>query len=268
MTLKLNIQTLAGNLVGLSMAIALTGCGGGGASSEPAAPSANAAMFKDLISYCGASQPTAEDASRDGWVSEFPSFNNGSTYQSSSIVSASGSKSAWEDPIVMKVGVRDYRGVTGSFVPSGYGKPEWLMGASIPTVLDAQSVACVTQVARVKHPVDPLAGIPNVPHPDLSPTLNWQSFWSRMVPVEQLSGYHVDGFEFVSNFSPSDGQVYFIVDKSRFQSPQNLSICYLAPTATQWDCAQPTIADQGANWQIYKRGVKQGVYILNSTTLQ
>lgn len=268
MTLKLNYQVLASNVVGLSVAIALTGCGGGGgASSEPAAPSANAALFKDLISYCGASQPTATDVSRNGWVSEFPSFNNGSN-QGNSIVSASGNTSAGKDPIVMKVNISDYRGITGSFVSSGYGKPEWLMGVAIPTVLGAQSIACVKQIARVQYPVDPFVGIPNAPYFDPNPTLNWQSYWNRTVPVTQLSGYHVDGFEFVSNFIPSDGQVYFIVDKIRFQAPQNLSICYLAPNATQWDCAQPTIVDQGANWQIYMRGVKQGVYILNSTAQQ
>lgn len=244
----------------ITAALALSACGGA-SSSAPDAPAPDAGLYAELIAYCGASQPTALDASRDGWVT-----NMGQ--DASAIVSASGNSSEWQDPIVMKVNIQDLRGRSGNVILSGYGEPEWVMGVTIPTLLAAKSVACIKRVAKLTYPVSSSVGLGNIAGQVQGPTLSWQSYWNRAVPVDQLPGYRVDGFEFVSNFTPRDGQVYFTANKTSFPSAQNLSVCYLAPNTKQWDCSQPTISDQGKNWQVFVRGVKPGVYILNSSTLQ
>lgn len=82
--------------------------------------------------------------------------------------------------------------------------------------------------------------------------------------MAQLSGYQIDGFEFVSNFKPADGQVYFILDKQRYPAPQTFSICYLAPGASEWKCSQPELSDQGMTWHVRMRGLNPGVYVLNA----
>ena len=233
-------------------AFALSACGGI-LPSEPEAPAVDVARFDELITYCGATQPTALDASRQGWV------GGGSGEESNAIVSASGSLSDSQSRITMSINIRN-----GSSTSGGYGQPA--MGVAIPTLLAAKSVACVKRVGELVYPNYPAQILGYVIDPNLSstPTLVWKSYWDRAVPVDQLPGKHIDGFEFVGNFKPEDGAVYFTANKISFPSAQNLSICYLAPNVTQWNCSQPTIADQGANWQVFIKGLKQGVYILNS----
>ena len=239
-------------LLALTIAVALSACGGV-LPSEPEAPAVDVARFDELITYCGATQPTALDGSRQGWV------GGGSGEESNAIVSASGSFSDLQSRIAMGVNIR-----TGSGSSGGYGQP--LMGVAFPTLLAAKSVACVKRVGELVYPNYPAQILGYVIDPALTstPTLVWKSYWSRAVPVDQLPGKHIDGFEFVGNFTPKDGTVYFTANKISFPSAQNLSICYLAPNVTQWNCSQPTIADQGANWQVFIGGLKQGVYILNS----
>jgi len=231
-------------------AFALSACGGI-LPSEPEAPAVDVARFDELVTYCGATQPTALDASRQGWV------GGGSGEESNAIVSASGSFSDLQNRITMGVNIH-----TGSGSSGGYGQP--LMGVAFPTLLAPKSVACIKRMVKQDYSNVPVQGLENVVYAASKPTLVWQSYWSRAVSLYQLPGTPVDGFEFVGNFTPKDGTVYFTANKISFPSAQNLSICYLTPNVTQWNCSQPTIADQGANWQVFIGGLKQGVYILNS----
>jgi hypothetical protein len=232
-------------------ACALSACGGV-LPSEPEAPAVDVARFDELITYCGATQPTALDASSKGWVGGLISGE-----ESSAIVSASGSFSDSQSRITMSINIRN-----GSSTSGGYGQPA--MGVAIPTLLAAKSVACVKRMVIQDYSNVPVQGMENVTYAASKPTLVGQSYWSRAVPLYQLPGMPVDSFEFVGNFTPKDGTVFFMANKIRFPSAQNLSICYLAPNVTQWNCSQPTIADQGANWQVFIGGLKQGVYILNA----
>jgi hypothetical protein len=233
-------------------AFALSACGGV-LPSEPEAPAVDVARFDEVRTYCGATPPTALDASQNGWVMAMGQ-------ELSSIVSASGSLSNLQSRIEMHVNLR-----TASDSLGDYGQPDWLMGIAFPTLLAPKSVACIRRVGNLVYPDYPVQMPGQVIDPNLKVTaLAWQSYWSRAVPVDQLPGKPLDGFEFVGNFTPKDGTVYFTANKIRFPSAQNLSICYLAPNVTQWNCSQPTIADQGANWQVFIGGLKQGVYILNS----
>lgn len=255
---------------------ALSACGGGSLSNAPGQSSTPAAkvdesMFARVSSYCTTDTLKPGDpAHQDGWVASPVAHGMPDQYTISAIASANGHAFTLNQPITMHVSHSDYRGVKSTLIPSGYGKPEWVMGVSLPTLLAPHAAACVTQVARINYPTDPFANTPfaALGKPvDTTPVLYWRSFWDKAVPVAQLSGYPVDGFEFVSDFQPSDGQVYFVLDKARFTSPQTMSICFLAAGTKAWDCRQPTLADQGANWQLFQRGLQQGVYVLTSPTL-
>jgi hypothetical protein len=253
----------------------LAACGGGlsngpGQSSTPA-PQVNESQFASVSAYCTTDTLKPSGPTYDGWVA-LPNVTSTPEHNTTSaIASTNGHTSTIDPPITMNVPHDDYRGIKSTAVMSGFGKPEWVMGVSLPTLLAAHATACVTQVARIMRPTDPFANTPfaSLLKPvDTTPVLYWRSFWNKEVPVTQLSGYLIDGFEFVSDFQPSDGQVYFVLDKSRFTSPQTTSLCYLAPAAVQWDCRQPNVADQGSNWQVYQQGLKQGVYVLTSPTFR
>lgn len=260
-------------LATLGAALILTGCGGGagglgGGTDAPSAPATDAAAYDDMMSYCGITAPSGAEATQDGW-----SNNNmrvfqgaGTVYYGSSIISPAGSAHAWNTPITMSVPFTNYKGVSGPVVSSGYGKPEWKMGVAIPTVLSPRSVGCVTETARIYTPptINLGQGYPSLPQPQ--PSLVWTSYWSSKVPVAQLQGSAVDGFELVSNFTPASGVVYFVIDKASFPSPQSLSICRLAPKGTQWNCVQPSVADTGDNWSVTTGSPAPGVYVLLSPT--
>ncbi|WP_157691715.1 hypothetical protein [Noviherbaspirillum autotrophicum] len=261
-------------LATLGTALALTGCGGGagalgGGAGAPSAPVADAAAYDDMMSYCGITAPTGMDATQDGWSSNYGVLQGaGTVYYGSTIISPAGSAHAWSTPLTMSVPFTNYKGVTGPVVSSGYAKPEWKMGVAIPTVLSPRSVGCVTETARVYTPptIDLSPGYPTLPQPQSS--LIWTSYWSSKVPVSQLQGTPVDGFELVSNFAPASGVVYFVIDKASFAAPQTLSICRLAPKATQWNCVQPSVADAGENWSVTTSSPAPGVYVLLSPTPQ
>jgi hypothetical protein len=168
------------------------------------------------------------------------------------MVSVGGSSSQWDTPLTLYVPLN-----SGA---SAFGKPEWTMGVRIPTVLGKQSVACVRQASHTFTP--PQLSIPGV---HIAPVLFqtvWDSYWDRAIPLSTMPGRAVYGFEFVGNFAPAGGDVFFHVGKTSVAAPSALSVCYLAPKSVQWSCAQPGVADAGSEWQLSVRAPKQGVYVL------
>jgi hypothetical protein len=129
------------------------------------------------------------------------------------------------------------------------------------------SVGCITQTARIYTPprYDLGLGLPQLT--EQTPSLTWTSRWDKAVPVQRLPGYPVNGFEFVANFEPEDGRVFFQIPKARFNDPSSLAVCHLPAYAAQWACSQPLTADAGENWHMSSKGVKQGVYVLVSPFL-
>lgn len=240
-------------LLGLVVAMSGCGVGAGGLSGnrDPVAPQVDASLYRDLLSYCRVSEPTGINATRDGWSTTMFSFDQYGT-ATTGMVSVAGSTSAWDTPLALYVPLDS----------GGYGEPEWKMGVRFPTVLGKQSVACVRQATHTYTP--PALNIPGVAYVPALPVTVWDSFWDRALPVSKLAGKAMDGFEFVSNFTPDGGDVFFNVGKSRVTAPSTLSVCYLAPKTVQWDCSQPGVADAGTTWQISVRSPKPGVYVLVS----
>lgn len=248
------------------LSVALSGCGGAAGSAGELAPTPVAAAdYDDIAAHCSTSKPDPAAPVRDGWITTFPLINN-SRNHAATIVSPDGSSSAWQEPIVLTVPISDYRGVTGQFFPSGYGEPSWVMGASFPTVLPKHAVACIVQLPKLKYTETlPYTGADG--NAVVAPySLSWNSYWDATLPIGRLAGYPVDGFEFVSNFVPREGRSFFVLDKSRFASAQGLSICYLAPKTSNWDCVTPSTADIGSSWQVSRSGMQPGAYVLTSAT--
>jgi len=244
------------------LAAALSACGGGAA--DEAVPAASAGDYDAIAAYCGADKPDPSAPVRDGWISGWPYLNNGLN-NAATIVSQDGSSTAWADPIVMKVELNDYRGVSGNLIPKGT-VDRWSMGASIPTVLPRRAVACTTQLSKMVRNTQPVIEPGGLVGSVTTYTLGWNSYWDKALPLDRLNGYAVDGFEFVGNFTPGSGQAFFVIDKAKFASSAGLSICYLAPGSSTWDCTTPSSTDLGYGWQLTRPGIKPGAYMLVSAT--
>lgn len=249
MTIKLLKRATLLALLGVALSVAGCGAGAGGGDPEPAP--VDSGMYRDLLSYCRVSEPAGIDATRDGWSTYLLNFDQYGTV-TTGMVSVAGSSSQWEMPLTLYVPLN-----AGA---SAYGEPEWTMGVRIPTVLGKQSVACVRQAS---HTFTPQAlNIPGSPKPTVMFQTVWDSYWDRAIPISTLPGRAVFGFEFVSNFTPTGGDVFFHVGKKGVTAPSAMSVCYLVPRSAQWSCAQPGVADAGKDWQISVRAPKQGVYVL------
>lgn len=247
-------------------ALILTGCGGGAFDQERTLPPGESTLFPELLSYCGARTPTSAEAASNGWSLEWPMHTGATNYDTSALVSAGGSSDTGLGTLDLKVALRDYRGVEGAVVGTGSIDAAVKMGVQISPALGRNSVACVSQVARLNAAAP--AWLPDGTPAASMLQLAWSSYWNPALPVSQAAGYHIDGFEFVSNFTPANGNVVFTIAKSRFPATQGLSLCHLAPRATLWECAAPGVSDAGNYWQLSQSGLKQGVYLLNSSALR
>jgi len=234
----------------ISLAL-LAGCGG--ASEEEDAPPADMAAYTETMAFCEATEPTGQAAQQGGWSLTSPSKYGNPSYDASALVSPRGAELTFT--VHMKVAVHDYRGVSGSFIPSAYLEPEWGMGVLLDGRVPA-GAACVRSLAKLTPPLN-IPGLPTYGY-----TLGWKSKWSPAVPVANVPGAVIDGFEFVSSFAPPDARAVFILSKTRLASTQGTAICYLAPGAANWDCKTPSVTDLGKDWGLARQGAQAGVYVL------
>lgn len=235
-------------IMGLAL---LAGCGAG--AEEEDAPPADMAAYTETMAFCEATEPTGPAAQPGGLTHSSPSSYGNPTYDASAVVSPRGADLTYT--LHMKVAVHDYRGVSGTIFPNAYFEPETGMGVLLDGRVPA-GAACVRSLAKLTPP-------PNIPGlPSYGYTLGWKSKWSAAVPVANVPGAVIDGFEFVSSFTPPDARTVFILSKTRLASTQGAAICYLAPLGTNWDCKAPTVTDLGKNWGLVRQGAQAGVYVL------
>lgn len=231
----------------------LAGCGAGASSGTPAA--ADASAYADTLSYCGMTEPTGTGAAADGLSISSPNHFSSPSYDVNAVVSVNGSTDS-SVPVRLQVDTHDYSTITGAFFQSGYADPASKMGVNFASVLPARGAGCVVSLAKLTSvPIAPVGLTGNT-------VLAWKSKWANSVPVAELPGRVVDGFEFVADFEPSGSTVFFFLLKSRIASTQGMSVCYRAPTATSWDCAAPSVTDAGTNWGLTRAGGKPGVYVV------
>lgn len=241
------------NLSHLAITIGLAMLAGCGAGEEEDAPPADMAAYTETMAFCGVAEPGGQAAQPGGLSHTSPSSYGNPAYDASAVVSPRGADLTYTQH--MKVAVHDYRGVSGTIIPSGYLEPETGMGVLLDGRMPA-GAACVRSLAKLAWP----PAIPGVP--SYGYTLDWKSKWSAAVPVTNVPGAVVDGFEFVSSFTPPDARTFFILSKTRLASTQGAAICYLAPLGTSWDCKTASVTDLGKDWGLMRQGARAGVYVL------
>jgi hypothetical protein len=275
MNMPLPTRTQFAILCALPLSLVLSGCGGAAGDDEQEPPALSAgADYRAIVAYCKVdeSRPGGGPGAGNGWVSALERLDGG-VNQAATFISHDGNRSLWERPVTLAVPLFDYRSLPAKFAFAPGFNQSQSMGTAFPTLLPKSGVGCVTQLTKVAHtpPID-LSGIPGWTGSALSGmpaepySMKWKSYWDGSLPLGQLSGTPVDGFEFVTNFIPGSGQSFFNVEKSRFASTAGMSICYLAPQTSRWDCATPTTADHGATWQLVRSGAKPGAYVLIAPT--
>lgn len=243
------------SIASLLSALLLGACGGtGGSDGEARGPAAEASLFVPMAEYCGIKSPETRSVTGEGWDAA-PTFMNGYRYTASSLRSLAGSSQALEGGQALNLDINDYRGVVADGMVAtlpGAADTAWVMGARIPTVLAPRSIACTVHLSKLRNNYTQPAG--------------WSTYWHASLPMAQLPGHLIDGFEFVSNFTPADSAIYFVLDKERYGNLQAPSLCYLAPHKTQWECAAVSLVDAGKRWQVHAAGLRAGAYALVSSS--
>jgi hypothetical protein len=242
------------SIAGLLSALLLGACGGtGGSDGEARGPAAEASLFVPMAEYCGIKSPETSSVAGEGWDTA-PTPMNAYRYMANSLRSLAGSSQALDGGQALSIEINDYRGIAANSLPTWAGASDtaWVMGARIPTVLAPRSIACTVHLSKLRNNYTQPAG--------------WSTYWHASLPMAQLPGHLIDGFEFVSNFTPADSAIYFVLDKERYGNLQAPSLCYLAPHKTQWECAAASLVDAGKRWQVHAAGLRAGAYALVSSS--
>lgn len=258
---------------GLSLLLAACGGGAGLPDSEERLPVAavdrqQTAAVRD---YCAIGAPLRQAASADD--AGF-SYQPGSPWHAGAgLMLAVSSVYAWGrtdtqggggfDVLRLGTPVNDYR----SFDPSatlgiGAAPSQRLgMGLLVEPRFDDQAAACVKPVTVVRYRQVLLPGSGWVQ----LRSLGWESMQAETVPVQTLPGAALDGFEFVANYLPLEGRVFFALAKNQLADPQAAQLCHLAPGAGAWRCLRPQLRDGGDLWELTAPEARPGVYVLVSS---
>ncbi|MYN05751.1 hypothetical protein [Pseudoduganella aquatica] len=240
-------------LILVATATLLPGCGGGAGGPEQqqaGVAASDVAAYAATLAYCGSQEPGGSGASADSFEVTWPTHSGPTDYDVNAIVSPAGYINPTGPAQRLQVDIHDYRGAKDTVLKAAYIEPAWKMGIAFQPALAPKSVACVASLGKL------------TPIPKGGYTLAWRSKWASAVPVERVPGAVFDGFELVSNFSPANATVFFVMAKSRIASTAGASICYLAPTSQQWDCAAASVNDLGTNWSFNRLSSQEGVYVL------
>jgi hypothetical protein len=236
----------------LTAAAALSGCGAGAGGAGSDAPPSDASLYAATVDYCGIDEPSGKEAAEGAWQMSYPSFRHtaAGSYDVSATISVGGATPTTEMMDNIFVEPHDYRGVSGNFVPVGIANPQQKMGVVLVPLLSPKSAGCVMNLSKIRGSASGYS------------TLNWSSKWSPSVSFAGIAGSVVDGFEFVANFVPASSSVYFVVPKTWFATGAGLSICYQAPSASNWDCAAAKVTDTAPNWTLERPSARSGAYVL------
>lgn len=270
-----DIKVLSAGVTSISLSFLLAACGGGdlGGDEGFAVPAADSVLAEIIQDYC--QLDALDTASFNGEVgySYSPaslwrySTNAGATHDELSAVQAHGLNNLpVMDKLVLNTSVRDHRGFTeGSNIGSAVADGRFGQGAVIPDLFADKSVACVKSVSQMHLLTNSSYGsLDSLP----SARLVWQSFAAPIVPVEQLPGHAIDGFEMVANFQAAAGLVYFSLPTGTIADANAASICHMPQSGTYagaWNCQAPTIVPFDGGVQFELPAARPGVYMLVSS---
>ena len=254
----------------LALVVTLTGCGGGGSDANVAPKPASAEMvasFNSIAQSCGEETrlPTATPSAGHTNRLLYSMLRGRDSQDVSNIFTTGGSEAVNDIMSVLKVGVRDWRGITtGAYVDVGSALPGAGMGIQMRPTMASASIACVKSVSWLKSPpYSPLTPTLNSPIPER--TLFWTSREQATLPIGTLGSYPVDGFELVGNFIPASGVAFFSVTKGDVADPSAIQICVLPNQGGTWSCSLPKISDDTNRWTFSVGGARPGVYMLTSS---
>lgn len=269
-----DFKTISTGIICLSLSFFLSACGGGDPDVDDgfAVPVTDAALGQSILDYC--QLDPLEPAEFDGGTGYSYSpitlwrhkSNAGTTHDEMSAVRAHGLNNyPVMDVMTLRTSVSDHRGFTEEpNVGIGLVDARFSQGVAIPDLFADKAVACVKSVSQKQ----PVFTFPAELTALLNTRLVWQSFAAPTVPVAQLPGYALDGFELVANFQATFGLVYFSLPVGSVGIANAISVCHMpqggAPSGA-WNCKVPTVVpfEGGVKFQI--ESASPGVYMLVST---
>ena len=263
----------------------LTGCGGGEILDQllkvggvdlhaPALTSEQRAAVAGLHSYCSISEPLRSSSSLGEWTltSDRDLYSVGrNPIASSNYAQAQITMNATEvgnhDGVMLEIPMQDirarkapYAALSGTMLDRSS-----RMGVMIPAALNDNYIGCLRHAhsyGSVQSPSPARSG-----KSAIQPA--WRSHLLGAVPIEQLQGTPVDGFEFAANFQPlPPSKTFFTVPKAALRSPETTSICSYTTKGSLWSCSIPTRMDTATNWVFVLDQVKPGVHVLVSSQPQ
>lgn len=257
------------------LSLLLSACGGGAAlDAEERLPVAavDKAQTAAVRDYCAISAPLRQAASAD--EAGF-SYEPGSSWHGGEgLMLTVSSVYAWGrsdtqdgggfEALRLGSSVNDYRGFNAAGNTVGIGAaaaPRLGMGLLVEPRFDDQAAACVKPVSVLRSRQILLPGSGWVQ----SKTLSWESRQAEALPMQSLPGAALDGFEFVTNYLPLEGRVFFALAKSQLADAQAAQLCHLAPGAGSWRCFKPQLRDGGELWELTASQAHPGVYVLVSS---
>lgn len=233
-------------LVALASASLLTACGGGTGNDEPAPASPQAIQsFNDLSSYCGADLTLpVTDTSQS--LEQLPGHSvtiAKVSYFVNMLYAANGWSPIDDSLASLDVPMSDMRNVTpGSNVSFGSMSATLKMGVGVSPRMPAAAITCVKGLNGFS-------------------TATWRSRDLGAVDVSTLPAAAVDGFEWVANFEPAPGLVFFTTDKTK-ADPATARICHRAGGAVTWSCDVPTLGGDATHWTFSLASMSRGIYVL------
>jgi len=261
-------------LLTLPLALGLAGCGAGAQDGPQSVPALETgADSPGLVDYCriDTSRPGGGTDPRNGWVNGTEWLGGGDVNQAATLVSHDGSDTLWDTQVILRVPLFDARTMPAQSASPPQFSQTLAMGTTFATLLPKGALGCVTQLTKFRYTPPPnLNAVPGWANSGLELawqpySFSWKSYWDPVLPTGGLPGVPVDGFEFIANFTPRQGQAVFNLDKTRFATTQGLSVCFLAPGTATWDCGTPALSDLGTVWQLTRNGMKPGAYLLVAT---
>ena len=260
---KIDGKRPAWHAAALAAALLAAGCGGGGAEGEdeadpqPASP-AMVASFNTLAPYCGvdAVLPTSSmDVTLDTSLQRTV-LRSGVAQQATAAYALNGFRLFDDEPSSLRIDIDDRRGLgTGRYVDRGSYDAGTGMGVLLFPSMPGGGLTCVRGASWLMP----------VPGSDGLKTLRWSSRSLDTLPMANLPGAPIDGFEWLANYAvPSNSAAWFILRKTAVDAAV-VQVCRRTGEATDWRCTRPLVTPRGEDWVFTNEAPEPGVYLLVDT---
>jgi hypothetical protein len=231
----------ATTLAGVSL---LTACGGGFDEERPAPATPEAIQsFNQLAVDCGAdvTLPTSDLSETLEQLDRRNITLDHVSYTATTIYAANGWVPVDDTAETMNVPMSDMRGLAlGSGISLGFADGA-SMGAAFAPRMPSAGITCVRGLNGYSSPA-------------------WRGTNSLKLDVTDLPAPAIDGFEWLANYEPPLGMVYFTANKEKVGVP-SARICHRGAADSNWSCDVPSVRDQGNYWTFSLSSMSRGTYV-------